>query len=477
MTVGRQFGRESLIYLGGFVGMGIVQFAAVPVYARALGPQGYGHLTVAVAAAAALAGVMALGGDTALARFWPEHPTMEARRALASTWIAFLLGWSVAISVLASVVVVLLWRGGAVGDGLGAVLVVSFVGAVPTLLSSMLAQVLRNRFQAVPYAVSTVLISALAVSMGMAVGIGLGLGAAGVALGILAGQGVGVLLRLWLVRDAVTIRIDRALLPPLLRFGAPLVPASLATWVFTGADRIALGFFGSASDVGAYAVAAAIVGPFQVINVAMGQAWIPRITALNADYPQKARDATANAVFLALSALGLVAVALGALAPWAIEIVGGPDYSAGTAALPALALGAALAGTAVFSSTGLLLAKKTMTVTLVTAGAAGIDIALLALLVPLGGPLGAAVSVCLASLVMAGGLLHQANRYYSIRVDRPRTATVVLILVGQTALNTALPGSMWAIVGLACSAAVVLALNPLRKDLWMIGRPRRATRR
>jgi O-antigen/teichoic acid export membrane protein len=371
----------------------------------------------------------------------------------------FLLGWSVFVTVVASGLVAL--RGGRVGTDseMGLLLVLSFVGAVPALLSNMLAQILRNEFKAVLYAVSTVVVAALAFGLGMAVGIGMGLGAVGVALGVVIGQVVGALMRLWLVRDSVTGRLDRHVLPPLLRFGVPLVPASLAMWVFTGADRIALGLFGGASDVGAYSVAAAIVGPFAVVVAALGQAWIPRITALDSEDRQKARDTTASAVFLALSGLGLAALALGAAAPWAVTVVGGADYSSGADALPALALGAAFAGTALFSSTGLILAKKTLTVTLVTAVAAVLDLGLLVLLVPLHGPLGAALSVCLANMVLAGGLLYRANRDYAIRVDPLRGAVVVGVLAAQTAISTVLPGTVWVALGVALSSFVVIAVN------------------
>ena len=66
MAVGRQFGRETAIYLAGFVGAGLVQFLSIPVYSRALGPEQYGYLALMIATTTVLSGIMLLGGDVAL---------------------------------------------------------------------------------------------------------------------------------------------------------------------------------------------------------------------------------------------------------------------------------------------------------------------------------------------------------------------------------------------------------------------------
>ena len=459
MAVGRQFGREAFVYLLGFLGAGVIQFLAIPIYSRALGPEQYGYLTVSIAAATALAGVMSLGGDTALARFWADATTEVDRRALASTWIAFLAAWSVVVAAAACAGVVVLGGRMKEGSGLGLLLVLAFMGLVPTLLSSMLAQVLRNRFQPIPFAVSTVVVALLTVSLGAALGVGLDMGAAGIALGTLVGQALGCVLRFWLVRGNLTTRLHRSVLPALLRFGIPFVPASLAMWVFTGADRLVLGAFGTPSQLGAYGLAASLVGPFTVFTLAMGQAWIPRITAQYAADPVAAGSSTALAIRLALSGLGMAALVVGWLAPWVVRIVGGPGFEAGASALPALALGSAFAGTALFTSTGLTLTKRTSAVPVVTGAAAALGVLLLMILVPRGGVVAAAASIAVAYFVLAAGMLRVADRSFPLHIGHPRLIAIVMVLGAQTALNTAKPATLWVTIGVACSLVCLMALN------------------
>lgn len=461
MAVGKQFGREASIYLAGFVGAGILQFLSIPIYSRALGPDQYGYLVLTIAATTVLSGVMILGGDVALARFWVDARSDEDKRVLASTWLGFLTAWSVGVAGIACVLAPWLADVLQPGTNLAVLLTIGFIGLVPAQFSRMLAQILRNQFRPVPYALTTVLTMGLNVSFGVLFAVVVGLGVPGAIVGTLVGESLGALIRLPLVWRALTPRFSRATLYPLLRFGVPFVPASIATWVFTGADRLVIGRYSSDFELGAYGLAATMIGPFTVFTLAMGQAWIPRIAALNSEDPYSAQVTTASAIGFALAGLGSAAMAVGSVAPWLVRIVGGSEYMDGAVALPFLALGSAFAGTALFTATGLTLAKRTILVPVVTVAAAAVDIVLLLTLVPRFGLVGASISVAASYLVLAVGAYFFANRAFPLLVDRRILTFVLLILTVQSGANTALAGSPATIASTMVSIAVVSSLAVL----------------
>lgn len=455
MAVGSQFSREASVYLAGFVGAGIVQFLAILVYSRSLGPEQYGYLTLTVAMATAWAGVMVLGGDVALTRFWIDAPLEAAKRALASTWIGFLTAWSVVVAVIACMAAPILAQRFGPGADLTPLLIVGFLGLVPAQASRLLAQILRNRFRPVAFAATTVLISAGNVAIGITFGVVLGLGAYGIVLGMLLGETIGCLIRVPLTRASLGRSVDWHLLPPLLRFGIPYVPASIAAWTLTGVDRLVVGMALSPTELGAYGLAATFVGPFIVVNLALGQAWVPRAYELFTTSASLAKGTTAKAVGLALAGLGGAALIVGGLAPWVVALLGGDEYMPGSVALPFLALGSAFAGTAAFAGTGLTLMKRTVALSSIAVCAAGVNVAALLVLVPRFGLVGASLAGAGSYLLLAGANLTVANLAFNVGVP-PRTGLILGVLIAQSSISTLAPRSVWVFGALAISEALLV---------------------
>ncbi len=459
MAVGRQFSREASIYLAGFVGAGILQFLAIPVYSRALGPEQYGYLALTLAATTMLSGVMILGGDVALARFWADARTEVDKRVLASTWIGFLGAWSVAVAAVACLAAPWLADRLRPGSNLAVLLTIGFIGLVPAQLSRMLAQILRNTFRPVPFALTTVLIAAGNAALGITFATRLDLGVFGIVLGTLVGEALGCLVRLPLVRGSFGGRLSWPVLQPMLRFGAPLIPASLAAWVFNGADRIAVGAHVSPAELGAYGLAVTAMGPFTVLTLALGQAWTPRIASMYVESGGRAREATALATQIATAGYTVAATTVGALAPALIHVVGGEGYEPAAKALPFLTLGAAFSGISLFASTGLVIMKRTALIPVVTVAAALVDLILLAVLVPRYGILGAGLTVACAYLFLSASMLTLSSRVFQFQIARGRLVAIAAAAMMQAALNTARPGEAWVAASWTFTTAVICVLT------------------
>jgi len=95
-------------------------------------------------------------------------------------------------------------------------------------------------------------------------------------------------------------------------------------------DQIALGLLVPASSLGLYTVAASASSPLPYLLASLGMVGLPTVTALTG--PAKAA-ATRRALRRAVTMLGLTALPLAAVLPWAIPMAYGRQYSA--AVLPA----------------------------------------------------------------------------------------------------------------------------------------------
>lgn len=417
MALGRQVTREASIYLAGFVGAALLQFLAVPIYTRYLGPERYAFYALALAVTTSLAGLLVIGGDVALSRFWFEARSSKERRDLALTWISFLTGWSILVVGVVAAIAQPLADWLRPGTDLGLLLVVGLLILVPAQLSRMLAQVLRNEFRPVAFAVTTVAVGAMGMAFGLALAIGAGMGVLGILVGTLTAEFLGCLIRFPLVRADLRGSLRQEVLWPPLRFGIPFIPASIAMWVFTGADRIAVARYLTAPELGGYSVAATLVMPFSVLLTALGQAWIPRVTQTYSDSPARAAHSTGRAIELSLIVYSFGATILGVAAPIVMGLVAGPGFESGIAALPLLALGSTFLGTALFTGTGYTLAKRTAMVPVLTVVAAAINIIALALLVPRWGVVGAALAVCAGYLALTLGSYAYSQHHFPVSVS------------------------------------------------------------
>lgn len=440
MSLGRQVTREASIYLIGFVGAAMLQFLAVPVYTRLLGPDRYSAYALALAVTTSLTGLLLIGGDVALARFWFEAESGRSRRDLALTWISFLTAWSALVVILAIPLSRRLAEALRPGTDLGTLFTVGLLVLIPAQLSRMLAQVLRNEFRPTAFAVTTVLVGGMGIAFGLALAIGANLGVLGILAGTLLAEVIGCVVRFPLVRVNLRGRIRREALGPPLRFGIPFVPASVAMWVFTGADRIAVGRYLTNTELGGYSVAATLVAPFSVLLTAMGQAWIPRVTKEFSESAPRARSTTGRAIELSLVLYAMGATMLVVAAPKAVEIVAGPGYESGAEALPFLALGSTFLGTSLFTSTGYTLAKRTSMVPVIFGAAAVLDIACLVLLVPRWGVVGASVATCVGYLALTVGSMLYSQRYFRVPVSVPLVGLVTASTTAAAVAASVAPG-------------------------------------
>lgn len=456
MAFGGRLTREAAIYAAGLGASAFLQFLAVPIYARSFGPQTYSLIPLAVAVSGAVSGLLLVGGDVVLSRFWFDV-LGAARRSLALTWLLFLLVWSLIGAGVAILLVPVVASWFPDSADLSTPLILAIAALVPAQASRMLAQVLRNSFRPLAMATTGVVVGALSVGLGLVLGVQLGWGVPGVFWGLVIGELGGCVLRLPLVISDLRGPFRPSVLPPLLRFGLPFIPATVAMWAFTGTDRIAVGSILGVTPLGGYGVASTLALPFTLVVVALGQAWIPRIVDLYEGAPTESLRAAATALEVSLLVFGAAAVLLTAAAPWAVAVVGGPGYESGAIALPLLALGGAFQGTTLFTATGYTLAKRSGMVPVITLVAAGLNVLMLAIFVPAWGIVGAATAVAASYCLLTVGMLWYSQVQLPMPIRWKRLAAAASPITALVVWATVQPQSMWIVPACVLMASGLIA--------------------
>jgi O-antigen/teichoic acid export membrane protein len=140
----------------------------------------------------------------------------------------------------------------------------------------------------------------------------------------------------WYLRNDLRLRIDREILVRMLRFGAPLIMASISGWILSSSDRFFLKHYSSFEQIGLYSIAYKLAGGLNFILIA------PIISAWtrNAFEHQKSPELPAmfrriTRVFLSLGLV--ITVFSSAFMPEILRILTNPKYYGAYIAYPLLA--------------------------------------------------------------------------------------------------------------------------------------------
>jgi O-antigen/teichoic acid export membrane protein len=414
-------------------------FISVPIYTRLFAPDEYSVLAFVTTLGGLFAALLALGGDTTLARFWFEDESLPAQRRLVRTWIGFLALWALALCLVLApftpgIAALAL-------DPSAATVFLLMLAVLPvSLVSRMLAQILRNQFRPSPYALTSFGVGVSGLLGGLAAVVLLDLGVAGILLGMLGAELVVLLVRMVLVRRMLAGgRFDRRLLGGLLRFGAPLVPVTLSFWVFTASDRVVLGKLGDLTELGYYSLGVSLVSVFALLSGALGQSWLPRIIQLyQHDEARAARVIGVTLTYLVFG-LGFLAVLMSAFAAELVRLVAAPAYAPASRVIPLLTLGAVAYGSNLLTASGMTMRQRTRPLALLSGVAAVINLALAVTLVPILGMVGAALASALGYAVLTCSYLGVSQRLWPVPLERRRLAVASGALVAVAVLLTALP--------------------------------------
>jgi O-antigen/teichoic acid export membrane protein len=257
-----------------------------------------------------------------------------------------------------------------------------------------------------------------------------GQGARGLLLGNFGASTVVVLGLWWVLRRRFSLRIRRADLSAMLRFGLPTVPADASVYALQVADRFYLLRVYSESAAGLYAVALKLATVVFVAVRGFQYAWPPLAYSIESD--EEAAELYSLVTTYYALATGVVVCGVALLGRWMVRLLAGPAYFGAYKALPWLALGWALYG--LYLVFVVIAGRARVTSRNFPAAAAGLvlNVTLLVLLVPHGGAglgiEGAGIALCGAYAAMIAVIYLLTRSLFRVGFEWRRLAQLVAIL-------------------------------------------------
>ncbi|MFA7329602.1 MAG: oligosaccharide flippase family protein [Candidatus Delongbacteria bacterium] len=158
-------------------------------------------------------------------------------------------------------------------------------------------------------------------------------------LGLLASALVSLVPKLgvliWFLGKDLRFQIDRVILRRILRFGAPLIMASISGWILSSSDRFFLKHYSTYEQIGLYSIAYKFAGGlnFMVISPVIA-AWTRTAFEYQTSPDLPAMFKRITRVFLSIGLL--IIVCSSALIPEALVVLTNPKYYGAYLAYPAL---------------------------------------------------------------------------------------------------------------------------------------------
>jgi O-antigen/teichoic acid export membrane protein len=441
------------VYGLGTLATRLVGFVLIPVYTRILPPATLGVVEVLTVAGGLLVTLAGLGLGSALFRYLYDAPDDVARDRLVGSAALTVGGTALVVAALLLALagpVSHLLLGTAEYAGLVRILAITVVVEAGLVVPLAL---LRVREASGLFA--SISLGRFVVNLGLNLWfvVGLGLGALGILLGNALAAGAVALGFIPMVVGRLRAGIATDRIRRLLRFGVPLMFATLASVLLESLDKPLLARMRGLDEAGVYGVAYRFAKLVHVLVVQpFTLAW-PAVMWSIAKRPEAPR-VYARVMTYAVAATALVALGMSVFRG-EVFLLAHADYASGAAVLPWIVFGYVFAIAYFVASAGVFLAERTELATLVLLIALAVNAGLNLLLIPDLGGRGAALATLAAYVVMCGGMLVAGQRLRPIPYEWERLTGVLLAAGGCLVLG--LGAEAWSGgKGILARAAVVV---------------------
>jgi O-antigen/teichoic acid export membrane protein len=224
------------------------------------------------------------------------------------------------------------------------------------------------------------------------------------------------------------LRFSISDLKNMLGFGLPLIPANLASWILTSADRYFLLFLSTQDELGLYSlgykfgliIRVLIVGPFTI-------AWAPFFWSIAKEKNAKEVFSSVLTYFVLVGMF--VALGISVLSKEVLMVMTTPSFYDAYKVIPLIALSYVLYGCYFVLSIGIDLKKKTKYLPFIVGISAIINFALNYILIPHYGMMGAAIATLISYLMLPIASYSVSKRYYPIKYEWSRITKIFFAAV------------------------------------------------
>lgn len=427
----------------------------LPLYTRSLTTRDYGYAETLLTFIILTSILLRVGIGEAFVRFWFDDEDAARRLRLARTTTTVVAATSTVAALAGLLVAGPLSRALLVHRDAG-LMALGLLGLWAFTNLEIAYALLRVEERRAEYLVASGANVLLTVVLTVVLVVVLDQGARGYVLGNYAASTV-VLVVLWVrSRERVRPVVPRGL-GPLVRFGAPTIPADATVFALNVVDRAYLLRADSPGAAGLYAVGVKLATAVIVVVRGFQAAWPPLVYSIADDDEARRLYALITTLYVALVGSAVVAITL--LGRWVVRLLAAPEYFPAHRALPWVALGWALYGLVLVFVT---IAGRVKTTTRnFWAALAGIVVNVVGLVVLVGplGIAGAGVALCAAYVVMIAAIHRFTRALFAVPFAWGRlAATVGVLAVIAVGGELLLPTS--GAVGLLTRAAALLLVPP-----------------
>jgi len=451
----RRLSGQSLVYGMSGALTKLVGLVMVPILLHIFAQGDYGTIEQIGAFSSLVGGILILGSDAAVAFYYYREPDERGRAELLSTWMIFQLGMNILV-------------GAALYLGAGAIsrlllvdaLYIQIVAGVLPLSTTVtyILEILRLQMRPARY----LLISGVAVVAGVVLTlrlvVALRLGVRGVYIGSACTNVISFGLALMLVRGSLVASFTPRRLLPILRYGLPLVPITVATWAISQSNRFFIHAESKtgAVDLGLFAAGNKVAQVMLLFVTAFTLAWSPFALSIAAE--QDARRTYAKVLTFYTVGMGTLALALSLFAPVILRFVSVPSYARAYQVVAPLSLAYMVAGAYSIVALGTSLKARTahLSWTTILGAITALLLNLFLLKLPYMALVGGALATLGGQIVSVGLVFWISQRLYPIPYERRKVLICVAMLGAWVVVGQVLRG--WLDLNLLVGTAVRLLM-------------------
>ncbi|MCM4163335.1 MULTISPECIES: oligosaccharide flippase family protein [unclassified Arenibacter] len=200
-------------------------------------------------------------------------------------------------------------------------------------------------------------------------------------------------------RDFLKLKLNKAYLKDALKFGVPLLPHALSTWVRTGIDRVFLTMLVSTTATGLYTVGFQIASVIMVLTTAFDRAYSPFLFEKLKDITLSQKKVLVKYGYFYFLGLLLLASGLSLTAPYIVEIFLGKEFIESQKYITWFAFGFAFYGMYSVVVKFIFYTQKTIYLSYVTLIIGGLHIGLSYLFISYNGTIGAVQANTIISII------------------------------------------------------------------------------
>jgi len=299
----------------------LIAVALLPLYTRYLTTADYGAAEVMFAAVVAASIVVRLGMIEALLRFYYKDDEDPARVVATSFAALFWLASAAALLALPFA--------GTISEALLAepapgLARIAIGGLWVATMFEYLLTLFRLEERARAFFVTTMISVLLAIGLTVVLVVGAGEGARGLLLGSYASGAAVVLALIVIHRRRLSLRVERALLRRLMRFGSPTMPAELSLYLLNFVDRIIIVRTLGLAEAGLYSLAVKFAQGVNVLVRGFQLAWPPLAYSIRDD--DEARRVYAAVVTWFVAGCAFVVAGMWLLSRWMVRALAAPEF-------------------------------------------------------------------------------------------------------------------------------------------------------